>query len=118
MRKTTTRKLDPYRLWYVDGVLYVVGACHVHGMETRTFAVDRIETIKQTGAHFTIPKDFQWEAYTRDSFRLFHGGEPAEVVVDFAPGIAPLLRERKYHSSQTVKDLPGGAARVTIGSRP
>ncbi|HVO29531.1 MAG TPA: transcriptional regulator, partial [bacterium] len=112
--QTTTRKLDPYRLWYADNALYAVGACHVHDMEVRTFAIDRIKAIKTTGERFTIPKDFQWEAYTRDSFRLFRGGDPVEVVIDFAPGIAPVLRERKYHPSQTAEDLPDGGVRVKI----
>ncbi len=111
-RKTTTRKLDPYRLWYVDGALYVVGACHVHEHEPRTFAVDRIKSIKGTGARFTIPRDFQWESYTRDSFRLFTGGAPVEVSIDFSPAIAPVIKSRRVHESQRVETLPDGGARL------
>lgn len=112
--KTTKRKLDPYRLWFVDGALYVVGACHVHAHQARTFAVDRIEEIRLTNDRFTIPKDFEWERYTRDSFRLVRGGEPMEVVVDFAAAIAPIFHARKYHPTQTVAKLPDGGARVTL----
>ena len=112
--KTTLRKLDPYRLWYVDATLYVVGACHVHDHEPRTFAVDRIRKVNTTGERFTIPKDFGWEAYTRDSFRLFRGGDPVEVTIDFSPAIAPVIRERRVHDSQKISDLPGGGVRLTM----
>ena len=112
--KTTTRKLDPYRLWYVDAALYVVGGCHVHDHEPRTFAVDRIKSVRTTGERFTVPKDFEWEAYTRDSFRLFRGGDPVEVTIDFSPAIAPVIRERRVHESQTISELPGGGVRLTM----
>ena len=40
----SSRKLDPYRVWYRSGGLYVVGHDHKSG-ELRTFAVDRIAAI-------------------------------------------------------------------------
>src|SRR5438105_442084 len=53
--KETRRKLDPYKLWYAEGVLYVVGGCHVHGKEARTFAVDRVRDASVTEAKFALP---------------------------------------------------------------
>ena len=48
-----TRDLDPYRVWYRSGGLYVVGFDH-KTREIRTFAVDRIRRIETTGVRFEV----------------------------------------------------------------
>lgn len=111
--RETTRRLDPYKMWYAEGVLYVVGGCHVHGMEARTFAVDRIRDAAVTEARFQVPEGFRFEEYVRDSFRVFRG-ETSEVTVEFAPAIAPLIRERVWHESQKIVELPAGAVSLTM----
>ena len=111
--KESTRKLDPYRLWFQDGSLYVVGGCHVHGREARTFAVDRIRDAQALEARFQVPESFRWDDYVKDSFRLFRG-ETSEVVIDFAPPIAPLIRERVWHESQAIQERKGGGVRLTM----
>ena len=45
--QTRERRLDPYRIWYRSGGLYVIGFDHRSG-EVRTFAVDRILHIGAT----------------------------------------------------------------------
>src|SRR5579859_3538712 len=107
------RRLDPYRLWFSEGALYVVGGCHKHDLAPRTFAVDRIHRPKLTDRRFVIPEGFRWEDYVRDSFRVFRG-EPTSVVIDFLPAIAPLIRSRTWHESQELKDLPDGGVRLTM----
>lgn len=109
----TTRRVDPYRLWFAEGTLYLVGACHVHGHEPRTFAVDRIRTARTTDDRFIVPSAFRWEDYVRDSFRVFRG-EPTRVVVRFSRAIAPLVRERVWHPSQRLVELPGGELGLTM----
>jgi len=42
----SSRTLDPYRVWYRSGGLYVVGHDHKSG-ELRTFAVDRIRAARR-----------------------------------------------------------------------
>ena len=106
--RETVRRLDPYRLWFVDDMLYVVGGCHVHGGAIRTFAIGRIRAIERTHDRFVIPATFRWEDWIRDSFRLFHGGETSRVVIHFSASIAPLIRERVWHASQQLLELPGG----------
>lgn len=42
---TTRREVDPYRLWYTAGALYLVAYCH-RRREVRLFAVDRIRSLE------------------------------------------------------------------------
>ncbi len=41
--KVTRREVDPYRLWYAAGGLYLIGYCHLR-KEPRMFAVERIKS--------------------------------------------------------------------------
>ena len=56
--ETAERDLDPYRVWYRSGALYVIGHDHKSG-ELRTFAVDRIQAPSLTDATFEIPDDLR-----------------------------------------------------------
>jgi len=40
--RTTRREVDPYRLWYASGGLYLVGYCHWR-KEPSMFAVERMK---------------------------------------------------------------------------
>jgi proteasome accessory factor C len=59
------RELDPYGLVHHAGEWYVIGHCHKRG-DTRTFRIDRIASLEETQSRFTIPADFDLEAYRRD----------------------------------------------------
>ena len=43
-----------------------------------------------------------------------HHGTPEPVEIVFEPRIAPYVRERMWHSSQTVRDEPDGRITVTL----
>ena len=43
----TERRIDPYKVWYHGGALYVIGHDH-HRDQIRTFAVDRILSLAPT----------------------------------------------------------------------
>lgn len=112
-RGEAVRRIDPLRLWWAEGTLYVVGACHVHGGRARTFAIERIRKLRATDEHFVVPASFDWDDYVRDSFRVFRG-EPARVVVHFSAEIAPRIRERIWHPSQRLFELPGGEVGLAL----
>jgi len=100
--ETRTRTVDPYRLWYAGGGLYLVAYDHAKGA-IRTFAVERIINIATTNQRFTVRDDFNFEAFTRTAFPV-HGGEPQLVRIRFSPDQAPYILERHWHDSQ--KFLP------------
>ncbi len=100
------RELDPYRVWYRNGGLYVIGHDHQSG-EIRTFAVDRIQAIEASEDRFEVAADFDFESYTASSFGVI--AEPAtNVRIRFEPAWATYAREHTWHASQRVEELPDG----------
>jgi len=103
----STRLLDPYRVWYRSGGLYVIGHDH-RSQEIRTFAVDRIREIEATGEAFEVPDDFDFDEYTASSFGVI--AEPAESVrIRFSPGWAQHVSERSWHPSQRLAPEDDGS---------
>lgn len=106
------RDLDPYRVWYRGGALYVVGLDHRSG-EVRTFAVDRIRALEPTARRFSVRPDFDFEAWTAASFGVI--AEPAtRVRVRFAPAVATWVEERTWHPSQRIERRPDGSLELTM----
>jgi|AP95_1055475.scaffolds.fasta_scaffold02401_8 predicted DNA-binding transcriptional regulator YafY len=107
-----TRRLDPYRVWYSGGGLYVIGFDHL-SEEVRTFAVDRIRKIKATGDDFEILPDFDFDAHLAHSFGVI--AEPAtKVRIHFAKAVRTYVEERTWHPSQEVRELAGGRIEVCL----
>jgi len=107
-----TRELDPYRVWYRSGGLYVIGHDHSSG-EIRTFAVDRVRQPEILATTFEIPDDFDFDAHTASSFGVV--SEPAETVrIRFDPSLALQVEEHQWHPSQQVERDPDGAAVLTM----
>lgn len=110
--QASARDLDPYRVWYRSGGLYVVGFDHRSG-EVRTFSVDRIVSIARAGKRFEPLPDFDFDAYVGSSFGVVH--EPAaRVRIRFGKESAAYVSERTWHPSQQVSPLPGGAIELTM----
>jgi predicted DNA-binding transcriptional regulator YafY len=104
--QTSTRELDPYRVWYRSGGLYVVGFDHRTG-EIRTFAVDRIGALEPTPRRFRVREGFDFDAYIGGSFGVV--AEPAlRVRIRFDGSWANYVEERTWHPSQTLARLPDG----------
>ena len=100
----TTRELDPYRVWYRSGGLYVVGLDH-HSGEIRTFAVERIEKLQQSEQRFQVPADFDFEAWSASSFGVVT--EPAtKVRIRFDKRWAAYVGEHTWHASQQIEEGP------------
>ena len=106
------RDVDPYKLWYVNNGLYLVG--HDHKEEDlRTFAVDRIQSAKLTNRRFEIPPDFNFDEFQKTAFNVIWG-EPQEVKIRFSPSQAPYIRERTWHASQRIETEADGGLVLTL----
>jgi predicted DNA-binding transcriptional regulator YafY len=101
------RELDPYRVWYRAGALYVVGHDH-HSAEIRTFAVGRILAIEKTEQRFQVAPDFDFDAYVGSSFGVI-AEPPIRVRIRFDKRWADWVAERTWHPSQQLeRDRDGG----------
>ena len=108
----SSRLLDPYRVWYRSGGLYVVGHDHKTG-ELRTFAVDRIRAIEATSERFAVAEGFDFETYIGSSFGVI--AEPATTVrILFEPRWAGYVAERTWHPSQQLTERPRGRLELTM----
>jgi len=106
------RDLDPYRVWYRSGGLYVVGFDH-RTQEIRTFAVDRIQALAPAGKRFGVPDDFDFEAWASSSFGVVT--EPATTVrIHFDTRWAAYVSEHSWHESQRIEACEDGGVELVM----
>jgi predicted DNA-binding transcriptional regulator YafY len=115
-RRTKTYTLDPYRVVYYHGGLYLYARAHEYG-EVRTFAVERIQKIEVLDQNFETPRDFNVSEYARGAFGIA-GGKPVNVEIVFDAEMAGYIRERVWHESQTLEDGPEGAVVLRMSVAP
>jgi predicted DNA-binding transcriptional regulator YafY len=110
--KATEREVDPYKLWYVNNGLYMVG--HDHREDAlRTFAVERIQSAKLTNRRFEMPPAFDFEEFRRTAFNVIWG-EPQEVKIRFSPSQAPYIKERTWHPTQHIETEHEGSVVLSL----
>jgi predicted DNA-binding transcriptional regulator YafY len=110
--RMTRREIDPYRLWYASGGLYLVGYCHVR-KEPRMFAVERIKSVTPTDFPYQIPLHFDFDAFVEDSLTVMRGPRMT-VELEFDKPTAAWVKDRIWHPSQQLKWLPRGRMRMTL----
>ena len=105
----TAREVDPYHLATVDGRAYLVARCALRA-EVRMFVPSRIRAAEPTGATFEPPGDFRIDEYLARSFAVMRGAdeEVYRVRLRFTGEAVRYVRERTWHSSQTLEDTPDG----------
>jgi len=106
------RDVDPYHLTLHNGGLYLVGHCHLRD-DVRIFAVERMRTVELTRTRFDVPADFDAERYLAGAWGMLRG-DLVTVRVVFARGLARYIRERVWHPSQKLRDLPDGRVEMTL----
>ena len=111
------RKIDPYYLEIRNGACYLIAYCHSR-KEVRIFRIDRIREVKTTGELFEIQEDFCKDRYLRNVWGVERSEEEKRVVLIFSGKAARLVREKIWHPSQEIIDLPGDKIRfeITTGS--
>jgi len=110
---TTRREVDPYRLWYASGALYLVAHCHLRG-EVRLFAVERIRSCTLTDHAYQLPLHFDFDAYVQDALKVMRGGRPVTVALRFDRATAAWVKDRTWHPSQECVPEAGGRLRLTL----
>jgi predicted DNA-binding transcriptional regulator YafY len=110
--QVSTRELDPYRVWYRSGGLYVVGLDHKSG-EIRTFAVDRIRRLEQTARRFSVAAGFDFDAYIGASFGVI-AEQASRVRIRFDRRWATYVSEHVWHASQQLAPAEGGGVELTM----
>lgn len=111
-KRETTRKVDPYKVWFFNGTLYLIGWCHVHD-DVRMFVLDRIRLLHVTDERFIPPDDFDLDEYMKDSFGVFHT-DVEKVTIRFDKALERYLKENIWHPSQIFKKGKDGSLLMTM----
>ena len=98
--RATRREVDPYRLWYAAGGLYLVGYCHLR-REPRMFAVERIKSVTPTDHPYQLPLGFNLEAFVQDALTVMRGPR-IKVELLFDKATAVWAKDRTWHPSQEI----------------
>ena len=105
-------ELEPLRILHHRGGLYVVSRMPYYD-QLITSAVDRFEAVEVTEVEFEPPDHLPVDERLRDAFGVSYE-EPMDVVVRFSKEQAPYVRERIWHPSQELEDLPDGRLVVRL----
>ena len=106
------REVDPYRLRYVAGGLYLIAYCHWR-KDVRMFAVERIKSLTLTDHPYQMPLHFDLEAYVENALVVMQGKQ-IEVELLFDKMTAAWAKDRIWHASQQTKKLKDGRLRMTL----
>lgn len=111
------RTIDPYHLANINGEWFLFAYDHGRG-DVRTFVPARVTSAEPTGRDFPRPQGFSLEARLRDSFGVHSGEGRFEVVLRFTSRAADIVREKKWHESQKLRELRDGGVelRLTLSS--
>lgn len=84
--------------------------------ELRTFALGRIKKIKMARTEFCpLRPPLAPQSLFQHSFGIVvDDKEPTEVVIDFSPQAADLIRESVWHPNQKLEPLAGGGVRFRL----
>jgi proteasome accessory factor B len=112
-QKAEARIVDPYHLANINGEWFLFAFDQAR-KDIRTFAPARIQSVQPTGKSFERTQKFSLEKRLRDSFGVHSGEGEFEVVIRFNARAADYIREKKWHPSQTLRDLKDGGAELKM----
>ena len=112
-RRGEHRRVRPDHLAHRENLWYLI-AFDTDRAALRTFALPRISGAETTDARFVRPHDFSPEAFFANALGVLGGPGNFEVVIRFTAAVADRVREREWHESQQVRDLPEGGLELTL----
>lgn len=110
--KAGKRQIDPHKVWFSQGSLYVIGYCHLR-KDMRTFSVDRIKYLTLTEVTFQVRKDFDFEKYRSHSLQVSRSKEVFRLHIRFTEEAATLIQERKWFPKQKIEIKRDGSVELT-----
>ena len=107
------RRIGPHYLYFAKGALYLVGE-DLDDSKVKVFSAPRFKSVAMTDEVYTGSITTP-EEYFQGAFGMYKDGSDAvEVIITFNKQIAPYVRERKWHSSQTVVNKADGSIVMTL----
>ena len=104
-------EVQPYRLALASGGVYLVGWVPAYNA-FRTFAVGRIERLLVSEETFRRTRELPDNLFSQ-SMGVFWG-DPERIELEFEARVAPFVRGRVWHESQTITELADGGLHVSL----
>jgi predicted DNA-binding transcriptional regulator YafY len=101
------RTVDPYHLRNVRGEWYLIAFDELR-RNVRFFHIGRIASWTVLDGTFIVAPGFSLENWLGQAFQFERGNKPVKVAIRFDAVQAPYIRERAWHETQTIRDLPDG----------
>lgn len=111
--RRSRRQVRPYHLANRENLWYLVGF-DLEREALRTFALPRIADVEASRVTFVRPTDFSPEKFFASALGVLGGSGNHEVIIRFAASVADRVREREWHESQQMRELPGGALELRL----
>jgi predicted DNA-binding transcriptional regulator YafY len=108
----SSRKLGPHFLYSAKGSLYLVAEDRDAGI-AKVFSVPRMSEARLLDEPYE-GKVTDPESYFQGSFGVFVDGHPERIRIEFSPLVSPFVRERRWHSSQTVVAKSNGVIQLSL----
>lgn len=102
------RVIDPYHLANVNGEWFLFAYDQMR-KAIRTFVPARIRAVRPTGKKFERDPKFSIRRELGSSFGVHSGTGRHRVVLRFSAKVADYIREKRWHESQKLRELKGGA---------
>ncbi len=107
-QKMTQRMINPYGLFYSNGVWYTLAYCHEKKC-IREFALDCIQNVAATHRNYVIPQGFSMDEYFKAGWHIIRYGSPVEIKLRFSHGMSRWITRRKWHPSQKIETKKDGS---------
>ena len=113
-KETTERRVDPYGVFFYEGAWHVIGYCNLK-KELRTFAIDKIKSLKETGHYFVRDTGFDLRKSLSGSWGIIFNEDAVNITVRFSEAIASYIdRQKKWHPTEIRKRLPDGSIELSL----
>jgi predicted DNA-binding transcriptional regulator YafY len=110
--KRSQRHVDVYGFVVSGGRVYAIA--HDRGRAAkRVFALDNVADVKIAPQRYSIPDDFDIEAFAARSVSgIMHSDTITTVTVAYSPVVARAARADRVVRERTIRDLPRGAVEI------
>ncbi len=113
--EATRRLVEPRHMVNYDGEWYLIAFCRTR-KEVITFAISRIENVRRSKEQFRSPEGFDIRDYLGERFGIIREKEAYNVKIEFTAEAAPYVRERIWHATQEIRELPEGKIIISFAA--
>ncbi len=107
------RKVDPYGMFYKNGVWYLVGYCHWRD-DIRFFRVDRIRELSLAENRFKLPPDFSIREHIEQMDKFLSGEERIGARFKFDSEVAKWIRDSWVNKPESLRDTEDGGVILSL----